>query len=406
LSNLSAFLRSKPAVATLLIALAAAAAIAAFHDRSVSVEAGLPAALTFGIGAAATFVHLRHGGLAALAAIAPVPGLLAAAPALAHLPSTDAVAAYGVGFVVAGLLAAAITRAILDGAEAIEAVANSFRPVVLPILVGILVAALFAFDWGADRAAGLWAGVAVLAAVISAVLYVSLGVLPLTFDEAFFVRANRARDSRERRTAFIAVLGEPRWGWSVSGVGLVLVVVAWFAMAPLIPRGAIAHGVTVWAGSAVALAGVAFGFGRDWRLAVAAAAAISVSVLMGLWLWQETVGPLTTHAGVEIALADAAGLIGAAVVLHGYRRFRRAGDESDAARMRSVETHAFALWASAGSAAATLAPSCIVHGSVAIWIAVLLLGCAAATILMPALATALESLLPRRRSVEELYGRR
>jgi hypothetical protein len=144
---------------------------------------------------------------------------------------------------------------------------------------------------------------------------------------------------------------------------------------------------------------------RDWRDAAAIALAIAALTLLDLWLWGRATGHLTLGAFGEIALSVSAAYLLMLAVSDRRRRYRRTGDDSAMARTRALEELGAAPWYGAAGAAAAIVPWIVVHGSNATLAAMFVLAAAAAMIAASALATALETLVPRRRSLKELYGR-
>jgi hypothetical protein len=158
------------------------------------------------------FLILRHAPLAALAALAPLPGVW-----FARSWNADILSAYGFGLSVAALAAAGLSRARRDDRSIGQA------DMVMAVYGGVLVMLLR--DWRLGLAFG--------AAALSASLVPLLGRFFL-FDEAFIARANRLHErSMPWREAWAAIV-QPRWALALSGVALVLAVLGIFDAHPAI----------------------------------------------------------------------------------------------------------------------------------------------------------------------------
>ena len=118
------------------------------------------------------FLILRHAPLAALAALAPLPGVW-----FARSWNADILSAYGFGLSVAALAAAGLSRARRDDRSIGQA------DMVMAVYGGVLVMLLR--DWRLGLAFG--------AAALSASLVPLLGRFFL-FDEEFIARANRLHE--------------------------------------------------------------------------------------------------------------------------------------------------------------------------------------------------------------------
>jgi hypothetical protein len=108
---------------------------------------------------------------------------------------------------------------------------------------------------------------------------------------------------------------------------------------------------------------------------------------------------------IEIAVVTAAALFLLLQIIARSRTYRLTGDSVAVARLRALEDLGLAPWFGIVGAGAVTLPWIVLHGSIAMLSAMLLLAAATAMLAMPALTTALESVVRRRRSVDELYGR-
>ena len=401
--------RTRIAVLVVLGLATAGAAWFAFHGHVVPVSALLLSGASLAVGAVVGFIHLRHAGLAILGALAPLPGMLAAAPyAMAHgVALTGLLGVYAWSALVAAHLCGVIERRILDASAREEAaqaaLANSFVPVALAVLA----AGLLLLGWYFRTATALTAGtVAMFAAgLLSALIFTPFIAAMLPFGEAFFVAANRTQERRENALAVATLVIEPRWAFAMSGAALVLATLGWFGVEPILVGNIFLSRWEYWLGSALLLFLAVFAAGRDWRDALAATLGLAVLALVSLYLCHRVTGRLMPRSLIEIFLLLAATLYPMLVVVVQSRRYRLAGDAAAVARLRAIEDAGWSPWFGALGAAAALLPWLALHGSLVTLVVLIPLACAVALIGMPALATALERLVPRRRTLGELYGR-
>ena len=394
---LSFLFRYRVAVVAALGVFTVGAALWVFHGAPVPVGALFLSMISLAVAAGIAFVHLRHVGLAATAALAPLPGMMTAASGF----STATLAVYGAATVVAALVTGDVVRQILANRARMDAASEALARMTPAVLAAGAASALLLALWLGTAGAA----VQLVAALLSVLLVVPFVASLLPFRESFFVAANRTRDGRELLLRLASRVVEPRWGLSLSGITLVLAVLGWFGAAPLLAHRAALMQPLLWSGSALGLLAVAFAVARDWRDAVAITLSTAALTLLDLWIWGRATGHLTLTAFGEIALAVSAAYLLMLAAGDLRRRYRRQGDESSVARARALDELGAAPWYGVAGAAAAIVPWMVVHGSNATLAAVFVLSAGAAVIAAPALATALETLVPRRRSVEELYGR-
>ncbi len=394
-----------------LAVLALAATTAAWFAFRAAVPVGVLflSAASLAAASAVALIHLRHAGMAAAAVLAPLPGMIAAGPfaAAAGLAPSGFLAVHGLAAVLAAAMAGDIQRRILDSAQPEEACREALAGNVAAAAVSLLGGAALLVGWlfRDARALGLGTAAELAAAMASVFLAVPFAAASLPYGETFFVRANRARERRETVLRTLTQVVEPRWGMAVSGAVLVLATLGWFGAAQLLAHSAPAAQPALWAASALLIFLLAFAAGCDWRDALAATLALGALALLGLYLWGRAVGHLTAVSLIEIAVAATTALCLMLLAIVRSRRYRRSGDIAAVARLRALEDMGLAPWFGASMAAAAALPWVIVHGSIAMLALLFPLAAAAALIAMPALATALETLLPRRRSLNDLYGR-
>ncbi len=108
---------------------------------------------------------------------------------------------------------------------------------------------------------------------------------------------------------------------------------------------------------------------------------------------------------IAIVDAAAASYLPMLALIAGRRRFAASGDESALARLRALEELGLSPFYAAMAAAAAILPWSVLHGSALVLAGSFLLAGGAAMIAQPAIATALAWFIPRRRSLNELYGR-
>jgi hypothetical protein len=401
--------RFRIAVLVLLALATAGAAFLAFHGHPVPVGALFLSAGSLAIGAILAFIHVRHAGMAVLTALAPLPGLLAAGPFAVQsgLSYSGLLAIYGFAYLMSSSLGGDITRRILDAAEPAAAGREALAAVLLPAVLCLVAGAALIVGWlfHDGRMLGLGAAAELAAAGFSVLAVIPFAAAVLPFGELFFVGANRVRERRESVLRVAANVIEPRWAMSLSGIALVLATLGWFGAAPHLAHSALFAQPALWGASALLLFLIAFAAGRDWRDALAATLALATLALLCLFLWSRATGRLTVSSFVEIAAVTAAALFLMLQLVARSRAYRLTGDSPAVARLRAVEDLGLAPWFGIVGAGAATLPWIVLHGSIGMLSPMLLAAAAAALLVMPALATAFEAIVRRRRSVDELYGR-
>ena len=399
--------RIRIAILALLVVATAGAAFWTFHDRAVPADMLLWSAASLLIAAGVAFVQLRHAGLAVLVAVAPLPGMIAAGPVSSELAVSGFLAVYGFGYLAAACFAGEIVRGVLDGVAPVEAARATLARFGLPIALSAVAGAILTAGslFRQAPATGMGAAGELVCAGISVMAFVPFAAAVLSYGESFFVVANRLRERREGLLRILAMAAEPRWAMSLSGIALVFATLGWFGAAPLLPRHGLLSETALWGASALGIFVVAHSVGRDWRDAIAATLALAALALMSAWLLGRAVGHLTAGAFAELALVAASALLTMTSLIAASRGFRTSGDRPQTARLRAIECLGVApLFGSLG-AAGDVAPWIALHGSNVALSATFLFAGAAGLLAMPALATALETLMRRRKSVDELYGR-
>jgi len=353
------------------------------------------------VAGAIALIQTRHLTLAVLVAVAPLPGLAWAAPmsagaAFGAVPLLAYVFGYGVAVVQAN---GVLVRA-LDG----KAADIPFRSA--GASVGLMVVLSLIWFWhGETTDAAFQAVLDIAFAGASALLVIPLGTSFLRFDEAFVAEANRTRERRQRVFEKVAMVAVPRWGTSIAGITLIFLALAWFGAEPVVSRLHIA--------SARGLAGASVGLVflsativcGGWREGLSATIVSALVCLMALW------GLAVACNAESVSLADILELVSLALflVFCGARRahaYRLLGDDPAIARLRAVEEQGAPQTFAVLGGSAALLPNAFAHPATTAYLATLAFAGAGAVALAPAIVTACETLLPRRRSVEELYGKR
>ena len=340
--------------------------------------------------AAVNLWNTRHLGLAILAAVMPLPGLVWAAP-LSSGSEFGLIPFLAYGF--AAALATLYAQHVLDRTVHETESAAPWRAAGLTLaLTGGLAALWFWKTANADAALQAVADTA--AASISTLLLLPLSVALVDIDETAIAEANRARERRTRICARLAGAAEPRWGLSLSGIVLILLALGWFGAGT-------AAGDAWWRlGATVLVSGGVFGaVAGGWREGLALALVAATTCLLALW-WRSYGAGLPCGAVTTLQVAALAGFIGLAVAGQ-MRQWRSADDPPETVRRRALENASGSVFAALAAAVALL-PGLIHIGAVAIIVASLTAGLAGA-LLFPAVVTGIETLAPRRLTADEAF---
>jgi hypothetical protein len=355
-------------------------------------------------------LQLRHLALAALVVAGPLLALAAldaAAPAFLTDDGDGEIFAALFALACGQLIAHRAVRGLCEGAAPGAAMRQAAKRIFW--VAGPVAAASFlptmarltgsqAFDAFAAHGAIVLAALLGMAAALAAATF-------LPYTEDFVVRANAARERRQRRLAPLNLFAEPRWSFSLSGIALVLATLAGFAIRgadlpetwPYLPLAAI-----FWA---AALALVT----RNWRLSVALTLAAVLAAAYAIAAFS-----YSSFAWGEIgrfALSCAIGIVPAAVLGAGWSGFLRDGDDVATAWDRALRDEGpgvlFALLPPV-ALAATFGVLVSAGGRSPLTpLAVAAFGFPfAAFFVFPAFAVALYTLLPPRVSLEEALRRK
>jgi hypothetical protein len=403
----------RPVIAIGWLVLCVAAATAGAIQIAVVEHARVVVALwllSSGMAFAMLLLLTRRTRVAAAAVLAALGGTSAGAifVALAGAPAGAPVTAFALGIAMSAYFAEAFIEEILADRPRHTAAKRARRRVfpaafcATTVAVALPMAGLF--GQGEDARLTVLSLAMEFASTLLVITFALPSMLCLwTYSETFIAEANRRRERRARRAYLASMVAVPRWGMSVSGIALVFAVLASFSAAPSLVASEsgeffIAQVLTSVLVAILSGAWVA----ASWRETVAIALSAAYLQLLVVELAVRTPGSgLTLPAGAFAAIPIS--FLSLLAVAGRARHHRSAGDEAAVARLKSIEDVLNpVLYATAAAVAAML-----------LWpfvdVATLLLmicGALLAAITAPAFATALETLLPRQRSVEELYTRR
>jgi hypothetical protein len=272
----------------------------------------------------------------------------------------------------------------------------------MAVIVASVFAALLLFAGHHARLPWL-ATAAQIGSGLSALLVLPLAASLLPFGEEFVAHANRLRELRGWRLERIAAVTEPRWGWSLSGVGAVFFALAFFGSRSLHVASAAAHSaLPIWVVAAVVIAGAALATTRDWRRSLAVVIALGLAALIGCWGYARAGVSLNATSWEALMQALA---IGAAIILLVANAARPDGDENTtAASARSLLGKTGAAATGSICAIVVLLGFSVSVGIAAIALAVcVFFAMLGAVLLQPALTIAIETLAPRRSTIAARY---
>jgi hypothetical protein len=334
---------------------------------------------------AISYLQFRHLALALIVVIAPLPGAILAN----WLQVPGPAPAYLCGFFIANILASQIVAKVCDGEKVSQAAGHASRdafpfliwPAILVVCTSAVVPVLL------RNASGLMiAGCIVLSSLFAFVLPV--GARIPGYGGEFVTHANRTRETWDRGLNWLAFIVQPRWGWSVSGIGLVFAVLGLFSGHPngqSMPFDVWVLGVT--AALFVTITCLAT---RDLRRMIAFCLTAAVLFCFARWMDQ---GRMLAGGDFWLALALAA--LPALAVAARSAAFARDGDNAAVATLRSFDVFAAPISFFCLGAAVVM----VVLGLVLEAILVLC-GSLVALLVFPALTAAIFDLFPPRVSLD------
>lgn len=383
---LSALFRARWAITGLLFVAGACVCIA--FPQDLPLRAGIGAFL---LSAIISFIHLRHAGLSALVAFAPLPGLLIAHGFGGADPLTMALC-YLPGLACALFLAGEIAANIAHGHERRAVCEDTLAKSGVSAGAGIGVAciglAILSLSHGPVALA------ATLGAGVSAILIVPLAASALPFNEDFVTRSNRVREWRERMLDPVTAIAQPRWALSATGIGVVFAVLGYFGAHPVLDATEYAVFTALLLSAFIA----GFGLTWEWRRALALPLILVLLILTGMW------GLAEIHEAKRLVqLVQALGICAVPLLFLVVEASRHLTEDAESASSlalirRGPATIFFFVTCALLTVFQTGDPLLV-----AVTIAMLLFGCAGALLWLPAVAGALETLFPRRSTLEARY---
>jgi hypothetical protein len=211
---------------------------------------------------------------------------------------------------------------------------------------------------------------------------------------------NREQERSERFLEVISPVVSPRWGFSVFGMALVLLAIAFFAASM---TSILAEHKMLFAVLAAVMVALALFFARDWRRTLATI--FSAVWLVGMETWASSFHrTILRDAALTIYVFTlAAALVPILVMAGQHRRFSRAiGTAAEAAVQTIFALGRPIIFTMAG--ASVFLGVWWIGGFLPLWPAVTLVAAGVASLLIyPATAAVLESLFLRRRPAHERY---
>lgn len=324
-------------------------------------------------------IQIRHLGLAAIAAFAPLPGYLLGN--VLQAPSQPL--GYLCGFVIADIILSTVEMEFCSGAPRADATRQAIRnlgaAVIWPLVLAVAaISAISGF-------AGMRLAMFVLFCGASALLIALPAARFLPYDEEFIARANRLRERRERWLDGLAFVIQPRWGWSISGIALIFAVLGLFGS----PNFG-AFPIMIWTMEGPLFAVIAFAAIRNIRFAIAFLLTAAALISSAVWICGHS--PL---GATDLVLALAVAVSPAFMTAIQSAKFARAGDAFAVASLRASEQLAIPIFFF--SLASSLA--LVVLGLFAS-ATLITLGGAAALMMFPAITAAVHDLFPPRVSLD------
>lgn len=383
---LSALFRARWGIAGFLCVAAACVSVA--FPQDLPLRAGASA---FVLSAIIAFLQLRHIGLAVLVAFAPLPGLLIAHGFGASDPLTIALCylpALACAMFMADEIAANIAQGHERRAVCEDVLAKSGVIAGASIGVAALGLAILALSHGPVALA------TVLAAGISAILIVPLAASALPYSEDFVTRANRVREWRERLLDPVTAIAQPRWSLSATGIAIVFAVLGYFGAHPQLD----ATEYAVFTAMILSAFIAGFGLTWEWRRAFALPLILALLILIGMWGFAEI------HAvNGLLPLVQALGICAGPLLFMAVEAARHLTDDAASASSLALTRRGPVTIAFFVVGVVLVLSQMDDPLPVAVVAVILLFGCAGTIFWLPAIAGALETLFPRRSTLEARY---
>jgi hypothetical protein len=354
--------------------------------------------------AVVSYALLRHVYLAGLTTVAPLCVLFALA--LPHAwRGPEMQLAMFFAPICTLLLFDRMSRSICSGETARAAFATALKDVgaaIGPILAAYI---LTLFVLGPETTPWTRRAGDAAAMVIAFGFSIALGgvAIGLRYPEDFIARANAARERRERLFGRLSGIAQPRWSLSVSGIALVLAAIAVFGIRGFHVEVGL-RGAYGYAGSCVVLAALFAAITRNWRLTLAATLAAMLAVLPVLWMWARVAPDLFTRLDLWfVAVLELAAM---SAFVSRMSQLVNQGESPASAILMTLRDRgpaaatALLVLVAAGVMGAALAGD-LASGDFVTPIA----GLAAALLFFPAFGNTIYWLLPRYRSVDEVFGK-
>lgn len=328
-------------------------------------------------------IQMRHLGLAAIAALAPLPGYLLGIVLEAPLQPLG----YLCGFAVADILLSMVEMQICGGASPADAARQVIRNVGAAVIGPLVLAAAgTAAISTIDGFAGMRLAMLTLLCGASALLIALPAARFLPYDEEFIARANRLRERRERWLDGLAFVVQPRWGWSISGIALIFAVLGLFG-----GQNFGTFPIVIWTMECPLFAVIAFAAIRNIRFAIAFLLTTAALVSLAVWICGRW--PL---GAMDLALALAVAVLPAFMAAIQSAKFAHTGDAFAVASLRASEQLAIPIiFFSLASSLALIVLGLFTSATL------IALGGAAALIMSPAITTAIYDLFPPRVSLDD-----
>lgn len=383
---LSALFRARWGIVGLLFVAAAFVCVA--FPQDLPLRAGISAIL---LSAIVSFVHLRHAALSALVAVAPMPGLLIAHGLGAADPLTIALS-YLPGLACAMFLADEIAENVAHGHQRRAVCEDALAKSGVSAGIGIGIASIGLAILSLSH--GLAAFAATLGTGLSAILIVPLAASALPFGEDFVTRSNRVREWRERMLDPVTAITQPRWALSVTGIGIVFAVLGYFGAHPVLDATEYAVFTALLLSASIAGVGLTW----EWRRALALPLILVLLILIGMW------GLAQIHeANRLMQLVQVLGICTVPLLFVAIEAGRHLTDDAASASSLALVRRG-PVTVSFFVAGAVLVLVQIGDPAFAAAVVVMLLfGCTGALLWLPAIAGALETLFPRRSTLEARY---